>query len=113
MEYRIREERRGERREERGEGRREGEGEGGERYNTGLEFRLFYVLYIKCENGYGEGGGNMGPGEIISVLVEGRGQGGGGKHNTPIFIIRGEYSKYIKHYVIILFEGITTLSRDN
>ena len=26
----------------------------------------------------GKEGGNMGPGEIISVLVEGRGQGGGG-----------------------------------
>ena len=38
----------------------------------------------------------------------GLGVGGGvvgeeGERGTPIFIIRGEYSKYIKHYVIILF----------
>jgi hypothetical protein len=25
------------------------------------------------------------------------------KHRTPIFTIRGDYSKYTKHYVIILF----------
>jgi hypothetical protein len=58
-----------------------------------------------------DGIGMMGVGKGNGFWSRGGVVGREGKHSTPIFTIRGSkyryYSKYTKHYVIILFEGIT------
>ena len=56
---------------------------------------------INDMNGWNEGGGGWG--KKRGFGGRGGGVGGQGERRTPIFTIREKYSKYTKHYVIILF----------
>ena len=65
--------------------------------------RIYIVGKMKMRNKGAVRGENWGAGENGSVPVGEGGVRGKGERNTPIFTIRGIYSKYGNHRVIILF----------